>query len=117
MAALQEVVLRETTTLGVRSYAVGRRVLDRAWRTVEVDGRPVRVKLGLLDGEVVNAVPEWEDVAAAAAALGRPAKLVLQDAASACAPLAGSPPARVRPSRSGRGVQPSSSMALSDDAQ
>ena len=77
---LQEVVLRETTTLGVRSYAVARRVLDRAWRTVEVDGRPVRVKLGLLDGEVVNAVPEWEDVAAAAAALGRPAKLVLQDA-------------------------------------
>jgi uncharacterized protein (DUF111 family) len=80
VAALQEVALRETTTLGVRSYAVSRRVLDRAWRTVEVDGRPVRVKLGLLEGEVVNAVPEWEDVAAAAAALGRPAKLVLQDA-------------------------------------
>ena len=80
LPALQEVVLRETTTLGVRSYAVTRRVLDRAWRTVEVDGRPVRVKLGLLGGEVVNAVPEWEDVAAAAAALGRPAKLVLQDA-------------------------------------
>jgi hypothetical protein len=89
--ALQEVVLRETTTLGVRSYAVDRRVLDRAWRTVEVDGRPVRVKLGLLGDEVVNAVPEWDDVAAAAAALGRPAKLVLQAAvALASAP----PPAR-----------------------
>ena len=82
VGVLQEVALRETTTLGVRSYAVERRVLDRAWRTVEVDGRPVRVKLGLLAGEVVNAVPEWEDVAAAAAALGRPAKLVLQDAVS-----------------------------------
>jgi uncharacterized protein (DUF111 family) len=54
---LQEVVLRETTTLGVRSYLVARRVLDRAWRTVEVGGRPVRVKLGLLGSEVVNAVP------------------------------------------------------------
>jgi hypothetical protein len=80
LPALQEVVLRETTTIGLRSYAVARRVLDRAWQTVEVDGRPVRVKLGLLDGEVVNAVPEWVDVEAAAAALGRPAKLVLQDA-------------------------------------
>jgi uncharacterized protein (TIGR00299 family) protein len=88
---LQEVALRETTTLGVRSYAVDRRVLDRAWRTVEVDGRPVRVKLGLLAGEVVNAVPEWEDVAAAAAALGRPAKLVLQDAVSLAR---AAPPAR-----------------------
>ena len=93
LPALQEVALRETTTLGVRSYAVTRRVLDRAWRTVEVDGRPVRVKLGLLGGEVVNAVPEWDDVAAAAAALGRPAKLVLQDAAA----LAGELPSAARP--------------------
>ena len=80
LGVLQEVALRETTTLGVRSYPVARRVLDRAWRTVDVDGRAVRVKLGLLGPEVVNAVPEWEDVVAAAAALGRPAKLVLQDA-------------------------------------
>jgi uncharacterized protein (DUF111 family) len=93
LPALQEVALRETTTLGVRSYAVTRRVLDRAWRTVEVDGRPVRVKLGLLGGEVVNAVPEWDDVAAAAAALGRPAKLVLQDAVA----LAGDLPSAARP--------------------
>ena len=83
--------LRETTTLGVRSYAVERRVLDRAWRTVDVGGREVRVKLGLLAGEVVNAVPEWDDVAAAAAALGRPAKLVLQDAVSLAR---AAPPAR-----------------------
>jgi hypothetical protein len=95
LPALQEVALRETTTLGVRSYAVTRRVLDRAWRTVEVDGRPVRVKLGLLSGEVVNAVPEWDDVAAAAAALGRPAKLVLQDAVA----LAGELPSAARPAR------------------
>jgi len=92
VVALQELVLRETTTLGVRSYAVTRRVLDRAWRTVEVDGRPVRVKLGLLGGEVVNAVPEWGDVAAAAAVLGRPAKLVLQDAVALAGALASAAP-------------------------
>jgi hypothetical protein len=98
LSALSEVALRETTTLGVRSYAVTRRVLDRAWRTVPVDGRPVRVKLGLLGGEVVNAVPEWEDVAAAAAALGRPAKLVLQDAVSlASTALADAAPASAAP--------------------
>jgi pyridinium-3,5-bisthiocarboxylic acid mononucleotide nickel chelatase len=81
--AVAEVVLRETSTLGVRSYPVGKRALDRAWRTVQVDGRDVRVKLGLRGGEVVNAQPEWEDVAAAAAALGRPAKVVLQQATAA----------------------------------
>jgi uncharacterized protein (DUF111 family) len=43
----------------------------------------VRVKLGLLDGNVVNAMPEWDDVAAAAAALGRPAQQVLLQAHAA----------------------------------
>ena len=80
VAAVREVLFRETTTLGVREQVVGKTALDRAERTVHVDGRPVRVKLGLLDGEVVNAMPEWDDVAAASAALGRPAKQVLQQA-------------------------------------
>jgi uncharacterized protein (TIGR00299 family) protein len=79
-AAVRDVVFRETSTLGLRETVVGKHALDRAERTVAVDGQPVRVKLGLLDGEVVNAMPEWEDVAAAAAALGRPAKQVLRDA-------------------------------------
>ena len=78
--ALREVVFRETSTLGLRATSVGREVLERTERTVQVDGQPVRVKLGLLHGEVVNAMPEWADVAAAAAVLGRPAKVVLRDA-------------------------------------
>jgi uncharacterized protein (TIGR00299 family) protein len=86
-AAVREVVFRETSTLGLRESAVGKHVLDRAERTVEVGGRSIRVKLGLLDGEVVNAMPEWADVAAAAAALGRPAKQVLRDAHAAARDL------------------------------
>ncbi len=81
--ALREVVFRETSTLGLREMPVGKHALQRAERTVDVGGRPVRVKLGLLDGEVVNAMPEWDDVAAAAVALGRPAKQVLRDAHAA----------------------------------
>ena len=86
-AAVREVVFRETSTLGLRETPVGKHALDRAERTVEVDGRRVRVKLGLLDGEVVNAMPEWDDVAAAAVALGRPAKQVLRDAHAAARDL------------------------------
>ena len=87
VAAVREVVFRESSTLGLRAQVVERTVLHRAERTVHVDGQPVRVKLGLLDGEVVNAMPEWEDVAAAAAALGRPAKAVLAAAHAAAAEL------------------------------
>lgn len=80
---VREVVFRETSTLGLREHRVSKHALDRAQVTVEVGGRPVRLKLGLLNGEVVNAMPEWEDVAAAAVALGRPAKQVLRDAHAA----------------------------------
>ena len=77
---LRDLVFRQTSTLGIRSLPVARAVLDRSERLVEVDGQPIRVKLGRLGDEVVNAMPEWEDVAAAAAALGRPARDVLHDA-------------------------------------
>ncbi|CAN5228017.1 nickel pincer cofactor biosynthesis protein LarC [soil metagenome] len=87
VAAVREVVFRETSTLGLREQAVGKTALARAERTVDVSGQRVRVKLGLLDDEVVNAMPEWEDVAAAAAALGRPAKQVLRDAHAAAREL------------------------------
>jgi len=50
---------------------------------VEVDGHAIGVKQALLDGVVVNASMEYEDVAAAAAALGVPAKVVLARATAA----------------------------------
>ena len=86
-AAVREVVFRESSTLGLREQLVDRTVLERTERTVQVGGQPVRVKLGLLHGEVVNAMPEWADVAAAAAVLGRSAKSVLADAHAAAADL------------------------------
>jgi uncharacterized protein (TIGR00299 family) protein len=75
-AAVAEAMLRSTSTLGVRTSALHRYELDRELRTVTVDGRPVAVKLGRLHGEVVNVAPEHDDVARAAAALGRPVKAV-----------------------------------------
>ncbi len=79
--AVRAVLFRETTTLGVRESGVSRQVLVRRFRTVDVGGQPVAVKLGLgPDGEVLNAVPEWEDVVRAAAALDRPVKAVLAQA-------------------------------------
>jgi pyridinium-3,5-bisthiocarboxylic acid mononucleotide nickel chelatase len=82
-AAVRRAVLTETTTIGVRAHLVGRTVLDRDERTVEVDGQPVRVKTARLDGSVVNTMPEWDDVVAAAAALDRPLKAVLRAAHTA----------------------------------
>ena len=80
---VRELVFRETSTLGVRETRIGKVALDRQQRAVAIDGQHIRLKLGVLCGEIVNAMPEWEDVAAAAAALGRPAKQVLREAHAA----------------------------------
>ncbi|MGH8775605.1 MAG: nickel pincer cofactor biosynthesis protein LarC [Jiangellaceae bacterium] len=81
--AVRRAVFTETTTIGLRETAVDKRALDRSDRTVDVHGHRVRVKTATLDGVVVNAQPEYDDVVAAAAALGQPVKTVLADAAAA----------------------------------
>jgi uncharacterized protein (TIGR00299 family) protein len=81
--AVRRVMFTESSTIGVREHRVGKRALDRETRTVRVDGAEVRVKVATLDGQIVNVSPEYDDVAAAAVALGRPVKAVLAAAAAA----------------------------------
>jgi uncharacterized protein (TIGR00299 family) protein len=74
--AVAEAMLRETSTLGVRIAHLDRIELERESRTVEVGGEPVRVKVGRLDGKVVNLAPEHADCERAARILGEPVKTV-----------------------------------------
>jgi pyridinium-3,5-bisthiocarboxylic acid mononucleotide nickel chelatase len=74
--AVAEAMLRHTTSLGVRVAPVTRWELDREQHAVSVDGQQVAVKVGRLDGEIVNVAPEHADVVRAAEALGRPTKTV-----------------------------------------
>ena len=74
--AVAEAILRETTALGVRVARLARYELEREQVTVEVDGDPVRVKVGRLDGRVVNVAPEHDDCAALARARGTAVKSV-----------------------------------------
>lgn len=85
--AVRRVLLAQTTTIGLRETAVIKVALARRDEVVHVGGQPVRIKVAVLDGAVVNAMPEWDDVAAAAAALGRPVKQVLAQAHAAAASL------------------------------
>ena len=64
-------MLTHTTSIGLRRHAVDKVALARETVEVEVYGEPVRVKLARLDGGVVTAIPEYDDVARVAAAKGR----------------------------------------------
>ena len=78
-------LLTESPTLGVRAWPVSRTVLDRTHVEVETPHGPVRVKVGSLDGETLNAAPEYEDVRARAEATGIPFKQVWAEAMAAYA--------------------------------
>ncbi len=81
--AVRAAIFRQTSTIGLREQPLGKHALDREMVAVEVDGQPIAVKLARHDGVLVNAQPEYDDVARAAAALGRPVVDVLADASAA----------------------------------
>lgn len=58
---LTHLLLTETTTLGVRIHPVYRHEAERAFITVQTRYGEVRVKLKLVNGEVIGAKPEFED--------------------------------------------------------
>jgi pyridinium-3,5-bisthiocarboxylic acid mononucleotide nickel chelatase len=74
--ALEQLVLRETSTLGVRVRQDSRVCLDRHHAHVTTAYGEIRVKVGTLDGQECNVAPEFEDCRAAAAKHNVPLKLV-----------------------------------------
>jgi uncharacterized protein (TIGR00299 family) protein len=67
---LEELLFRETTTLGVRRQEWRRSTLERESVRVETPYGPVGVKVGRRDGREYNAQPEFEDCRRAAAQHG-----------------------------------------------
>jgi uncharacterized protein (TIGR00299 family) protein len=87
--AVRREVYRQTSTIGLREHRVGKHALDRELTSVSVEGHRVAVKIARLDGEVVNVQPEFDDVAGAALALGRPVKDVLAQASALAREVSG----------------------------
>ncbi len=80
---MREIMFTETSTIGVRETSATKHALARHERTVLVDGHEIRVKVATRDGAATNVQPEYDDVAAVAAATGRPTKDVLTAAIAA----------------------------------
>jgi uncharacterized protein (DUF111 family) len=81
--SLANLILRETTTLGLRIRQDQRMCLERAHVTVATKYGPIAMKIGSRADEVLNIAPEFEDCRKAAVAHGVPVKLVQQAAITA----------------------------------
>lgn len=78
-----ELLLRETTAFGVRRTVAERRKLKREFVTVKTKFGPVTVKLGKLNGKVVQAAPEFESCKKLAAQKNVPLRQVYEAASKA----------------------------------
>ena len=81
--AMRELLFAETPTLGVRSYAVKRRAVEREAVTVETEFGTIAVKVARKEGRTVGATPEYEDCRAAARAHDVPLRVVQEAALGA----------------------------------
>lgn len=80
--AVKEILLTETSTLGLRTTPADKWMLERAWVDVHVEGETIRVKVAKRDGQIVNVSPEYADCAEAARRTGRPLKQIFAEAAA-----------------------------------
>jgi pyridinium-3,5-bisthiocarboxylic acid mononucleotide nickel chelatase len=77
VSRLIELVFREMTTIGVRTYEVRRQTLERELVSVETEFGEVRIKLSHMNGSLLNASPEYEDCQRIAAEQGVALKQVI----------------------------------------
>lgn len=77
---LVEVLLRHTSTFGVRFSYQDRTTLDRETVAIDTAFGSIRCKLGRLSGELLKYSPEYEDCKAASEQSGRPISEVYAEA-------------------------------------
>ncbi len=87
--AVERLLFRETTTIGVRRHPVTRTCLERRRVTVETPYGKVGIKESRGDGGIVNRMPEFEDCLRRARECGVPVLDVQQAALAAASPPPG----------------------------
>jgi len=83
VASLIDLVLRETTSIGVRTHEAQRKILEREVVSVATEFGDVHVKLSRMNGSLLNATPEYDDCQRIAAERSVPLKKVMAAAAYA----------------------------------
>ncbi len=76
-------IMQHTTTFGVRVYPVERMILERKMEHVDTEFGRVSVKLGFMEGLLIKASPEYEDMKRCAASVGLSVLLVEEAARAA----------------------------------
>jgi len=83
---LSELMLRQTSAFGIRRHCMERLKLERQFEEVKTRYGTIRVKIGMLRGEVIQRSPEFSSCAEAAVRHGASVRVVHEAALRALAP-------------------------------
>lgn len=75
---IRDILLEETTTLGIRYYPLTVFRAERIFRQVQTEWGPVTVKEGLYNGQVIQRAPEFEECKQIANTFNVPLKKVYE---------------------------------------
>lgn len=81
--AVCQTIFAHSTTFGIRIRREERLVLERHWETTQTPWGPVRIKIGIWQGERHIAAPEFEDCRTLAETAGVPVRRVYEAALAA----------------------------------
>ncbi|MCW6660967.1 nickel pincer cofactor biosynthesis protein LarC [Aerococcaceae bacterium NML201209] len=79
---IEAYLLRHTSTFGVRTKATARQILERSFVEYPSKWGPIRLKIGKYQGDIIKAMPEYEDVAQIAEQHGVSFRDVYQEVAT-----------------------------------
>jgi pyridinium-3,5-bisthiocarboxylic acid mononucleotide nickel chelatase len=84
-SSLREVVLAQTSTIGVRQTAVRKTALPRGWVDLTVAGQQLPIKIAYRDGMIRQVTPEFDDLERAAIEQGLSTVALLEQVTAAAA--------------------------------
>ncbi|NLW46004.1 MAG: nickel pincer cofactor biosynthesis protein LarC [Firmicutes bacterium] len=77
---IEDLLFRETTTLGIRKKLVERDCLIRDYRTINLKGYKIQIKVALRNGAILKFAPEYNDCLLAAKNLKQSLKQIYEEA-------------------------------------
>jgi hypothetical protein len=78
LSKISAIIFKETPTFGLRHWPIDRIKLERRFKKINTQIGPVTFKIGIYDGQVVSAMPEYEEIKKIARRKNLPIRKVLE---------------------------------------
>ena len=78
---MADILLNETTTIGIRMYRADRKILEREVKRIKTRYGFVRFKVSRLKGKIVTTTPEYEDIKALSEKTDTPIRIIAEELA------------------------------------